>query len=155
MPDALGRVFITRNRGATWQSFKGNGTGFDLPNVPVNVIRYDPGDLTNNTLYAGTDLGIYRTTDGGQTWPGSAGSVRPGGALVLETHARPACVRCPDGTEKGVKALTVMLVIGVVGLLFEVRGSALARIRLRLLSVFVVACAVTAVVGLGETAGSR
>jgi hypothetical protein len=47
---------------------KGNGTGFDLPNVPTSVVRYDPGDLTNNTLYAGTDLGIYRTTDGGQTW---------------------------------------------------------------------------------------
>ncbi|MFL5358663.1 hypothetical protein [Archangium sp.] len=68
VPDALGHVFITRDGGLTWSVLKGNGTGFDLPNVPVSVIRFDPGDLTNNTLYAGTDIGMYRTTDGGQTW---------------------------------------------------------------------------------------
>ncbi|HLL53507.1 MAG TPA: hypothetical protein VK447_08180, partial [Myxococcaceae bacterium] len=64
----LGHVFLTQDRGTTWVPLKGNGTGFDLPNVPTSVVRYDPGDLTNNTIYAGTDLGIYRTTDGGQTW---------------------------------------------------------------------------------------
>jgi len=36
--------------------------------VPVDVVRYDPRDLTNNTIYVGTDIGVYRTTDGGQTW---------------------------------------------------------------------------------------
>ena len=65
---ALGHLFITQNRGTTWAPLHGNGTGFDLPNVPISVIRYDPADLTNNTLYAGTDMGVYRTTDGGQTW---------------------------------------------------------------------------------------
>jgi photosystem II stability/assembly factor-like uncharacterized protein len=66
--DALGRLFLTRDGGQTWQSLKGNGTGFDLPNVPINVVRYDPGDATNNTIYVGTNLGIYRTRDGGATW---------------------------------------------------------------------------------------
>jgi hypothetical protein len=64
----LGHIFITQDGGATWTPLHGNGTGFDLPNVPMQVVRYDPGDLTNQTIYAGTDLGMYRTTDGGQTW---------------------------------------------------------------------------------------
>ena len=66
--DALGHLFITRDRGATWTPMHGNGTGFDLPNVGIDVVRYDPSDLTGNTLYVGTELGVYRSTDGGQTW---------------------------------------------------------------------------------------
>jgi hypothetical protein len=65
---SVGRIFITQDRGTTWAPLHGNGTGFDLPNVPINAVRYDPGDATNSTLYAGTDLGVYRSTDGGQTW---------------------------------------------------------------------------------------
>jgi hypothetical protein len=68
VPDAMGHVFLTRDGGVTWKALKGNGTGFDLPNLPVNSVKFDPGDTTNKTLYAGTDLGLYRTTDGGETW---------------------------------------------------------------------------------------
>ncbi|HEY8211556.1 MAG TPA: hypothetical protein VIG99_28935 [Myxococcaceae bacterium] len=68
VPASLGHLFRTTDRGATWTPFHGNGAGFDLPNVGVGVIRYDPADLTNNTIYAGTELGVYRTTDGGNTW---------------------------------------------------------------------------------------
>jgi hypothetical protein len=68
VPAALGHLFRTGDGGATWQPLKGNGTGQDLPNVPIHVVRYDPGDSTNATLYVGTDLGVYRTSDGGATW---------------------------------------------------------------------------------------
>ncbi|MBF5041989.1 hypothetical protein FGE12_06255 [Aggregicoccus sp. 17bor-14] len=66
--DALGHLFITTNRGASWAPLHGNGTGFDLPNVGIGSVRYDPGDTANNTLYVGTELGVYRSIDGGQTW---------------------------------------------------------------------------------------
>jgi hypothetical protein len=65
---AAGHVFVTHDGGTTWAPLHGNGTGFDLPNVRVYVVRFDPSDPTDQTLYAGTDLGLYRSTDLGQTW---------------------------------------------------------------------------------------
>jgi hypothetical protein len=65
---ATGHVFKTIDGGATWTPLHGNGTGFDLPNVRVYVIRFDPSDPTDQTLWAGTDLGLYRSTDQGATW---------------------------------------------------------------------------------------
>jgi hypothetical protein len=65
---AAGHVFMTVDGGATWTPLHGNGTGFDLPNVRVYVIRFDPSDPTDQTMWAGTDLGLYRSTDQGKTW---------------------------------------------------------------------------------------
>src|SRR5262249_32913348 len=62
VPDSIGHLFITRDRGTTFTPLSGSG----LPNVPVEVVRYDPGDA--QTLYAGTEIGVYRTADGGATW---------------------------------------------------------------------------------------
>ena len=65
---ATGHVFLTRDGGTTWIPLHGDGTGFDLPNVRVYIIRFDPSDPTDQTLWAGTDLGLYRSTDLGKTW---------------------------------------------------------------------------------------
>jgi adhesin/invasin len=67
VPPSIGRLFLTRDGGTTWQPFHGNGTS-DLPNVPIFAVRFDPSDSTGRTIYAANEIGVYRTTDGGQTW---------------------------------------------------------------------------------------
>lgn len=49
----------------TWTAIQGTGTNV-LPQVPVNTLIVDPTNA--NILYAGTDIGVYSSTDGGANW---------------------------------------------------------------------------------------
>ncbi len=55
-------------------SLNGNGAN-TLPDVPVNGFAVDP--YNGNNLYAGTDIGVFNSTDGGANWaPFGAGLPR-------------------------------------------------------------------------------
>jgi hypothetical protein len=56
-------VWRTSNLGpsATWTA-----AGSGIPDVPVNAFVIDPNDSTH--LFAGTDVGVYESTDSGTTW---------------------------------------------------------------------------------------
>lgn len=54
-------IFRSDDMGKTWNSISGN-----LPASPVNVIR--EGLTNKNTLYCGTDLGVYISHDAGKKW---------------------------------------------------------------------------------------
>jgi len=58
-------VVRSNQRGAsgTWNAAQ-NG----LPDVAVEILKTDPTDPSRKTIFAGTDLGGYRTTDGGAYW---------------------------------------------------------------------------------------
>ncbi|MDQ3805804.1 MAG: DUF4214 domain-containing protein, partial [Acidobacteriota bacterium] len=56
-----GHVFKTTNAGAAWADVSGN-----LPNVPAGAFLIDPRN--NSTVYAGTDIGVFRSTAGGGVW---------------------------------------------------------------------------------------
>lgn len=58
-------VWATADGGATWTGIDGTGAGA-LPDLPVNSIVVDPANPTN--LYIGTDMGIFVSTDAGQSW---------------------------------------------------------------------------------------
>jgi photosystem II stability/assembly factor-like uncharacterized protein len=58
---ATGHVFISTNGGNTWTDISGN-----LPDISVNGVAFDP--TAPNTIYVGTDAGVYRTTNLGANW---------------------------------------------------------------------------------------
>ena len=49
----------------TWTATDGNG-GNVIPDVSVNAFVIDPAN--SNDLYAGTDRGVFKSTNGGNTW---------------------------------------------------------------------------------------
>jgi len=53
---------------SAWTPMSGFGGASPLPSVPVNVVKLDPGDPSSKTIYAGTELGLYRSIDTGATW---------------------------------------------------------------------------------------
>lgn len=68
VPDDTGHLFKTDDRGQTWTAISGAGGPSPLPNVPAFVVKFDPADPTSQTMYVGTLIGVYVTTDGGATW---------------------------------------------------------------------------------------
>ncbi|HTQ11057.1 MAG TPA: dockerin type I domain-containing protein, partial [Fimbriimonadaceae bacterium] len=61
-------VWKTTDGGATWNSISGN-----LPQAPVHAIARKPSDP--NTLYVGTEVGLFSTSNGGATWTSSSDMV--------------------------------------------------------------------------------
>ena len=58
-------VWRTANAGLTWTDISGTGlTG--LPSLPVRTLAINPSN--SQWLYAGTELGIFTSIDGGRSW---------------------------------------------------------------------------------------
>ncbi len=105
------QVYKTLNALAATPSWSAASSG--LPNSPVNAVLVDPGAST--VIYAGTDVGVYRSLDSGANWSpftnghpavpvydlqGNATT----GVLISFTHGRsafqltlPAARPVPDG----------------------------------------------------------
>jgi hypothetical protein len=90
-------IWKTTNLNAATPTWTAASTG--IPDVPVNALVVDPSN--SNDLYAGTDIGVYNSTDGGVTWaPYGTGlprvavfdlkitSVAAGHKVRIATHGR-------------------------------------------------------------------
>ena len=113
VPDTVGHLFLTTDGGSTWTSLRGDGSGGVLPNVGVEVVRFDPGDTTDQTIYAGTDVGLYRSADQGKTWSRYGVGLpmvrvsdlfigKASGILRVSTYGRGLWEIYPNATLKGV-----------------------------------------------------
>ena len=65
--DTQGHVFRCSAAGASCADISGAGSGA-LPNTPVNALVADPIDALSQTLYIGTDVGVFASVDGGLSW---------------------------------------------------------------------------------------
>ncbi len=93
-PGNSGHVFATSDGGNHWIDITGN-----LPDSPVNTVVLNPGDA--KTIYVGTDVGPFYTTNGGKKWYGLGGGFprvsvwqldydATNGVLAAGTHGRGA-----------------------------------------------------------------
>jgi photosystem II stability/assembly factor-like uncharacterized protein len=73
-------VFKTTNAGASWIDISGN-----LPNIPTNTLLIDPRNP--NVIYVGTDIGVFRSTTGGNLWETFNQGMPP--VIVSELDALP------------------------------------------------------------------
>jgi hypothetical protein len=65
-PDDKGHLWRTVDGGQTWTSIVGTTPARRLPNIAIWVVKYDP--VTPTTIYVGTDVGVYISTDDGANW---------------------------------------------------------------------------------------
>jgi photosystem II stability/assembly factor-like uncharacterized protein len=87
-----GHVFRSLDSGAHWTDISPS-----LPNIPVNSLLIDP--VNNTTLYSGTDVGVFRSVNGGPWHTFNRGmppvivtgfSAQSNGALQAATYGRGA-----------------------------------------------------------------
>jgi photosystem II stability/assembly factor-like uncharacterized protein len=86
-----GHVFKTTDGGDNWTDISPT-----LKNIPVNALLIAPADP--NTLYVGTDVGVFRSLDGGTNWFAfnnglppvivTGFSTQPGGLIQISTYGR-------------------------------------------------------------------
>ncbi len=74
-----GHVFKTTNYGASWKDISGN-----LPDIPTNALVLDP--ITSNSLYVGTDIGVFRSINDGQAWELLNRGMPPVIVMALAAH---------------------------------------------------------------------
>ncbi|HSL46711.1 MAG TPA: hypothetical protein VK897_24965, partial [Anaerolineales bacterium] len=65
-PLGISHLFRSRDGGANWVDASGQIFPTNLPDIPTSAVAIS--DIDPELAYAGTDVGVFRTTDGGETW---------------------------------------------------------------------------------------
>ncbi|UVF22236.1 hypothetical protein HPT29_026500 (plasmid) [Microvirga terrae] len=65
-PLGISHLFRSIDAGTTWLDASGQIAPTILPDVPTSAVAVS--DFDSEVAYAGNDVGVFRTVDGGQTW---------------------------------------------------------------------------------------
>jgi photosystem II stability/assembly factor-like uncharacterized protein len=65
-PLGISHCFRSTDAGANWVDASGAFAPMNLPDVPTSAIAIS--DFDSEVAYVGTDVGVFRTVDGGTTW---------------------------------------------------------------------------------------
>ena len=71
---SVGHVYLTNDSGAHWFRADGNPQNVNpppstaIPDIPVLRLLVDANDRSGQTVLAGTDVGVFRSSNLGQTW---------------------------------------------------------------------------------------
>jgi photosystem II stability/assembly factor-like uncharacterized protein len=79
--DSRPYLFVSENLGRDWEALRGN-----LPAEPLNVLAEDPDQ--ENTLYLGSDRGLYASLDAGASWLSLQGNLPTVPVFDLFIHRR-------------------------------------------------------------------
>jgi len=85
---ATNRIFFSDNDGADWRDISSG-----LPNTGVSCFAIDPYDAMRQTLYAGTDIGLFRTTDRGAKWAPFDNGLPPSSVAGIHIHQGASLLR--------------------------------------------------------------
>jgi hypothetical protein len=75
-------IWKTTNLTSASPVWTASGTG--IPDVPASAFVVDPAN--SNTLYAGTDIGVFRSTDGGANWQPFSDNLPRVAVFGMELH---------------------------------------------------------------------
>jgi photosystem II stability/assembly factor-like uncharacterized protein len=65
-PLGISHLFRSRDGGANWEDASGQFSPTNLPDIPTSAVAIS--DFDSEVAYVGTDVGVFRTTDGGESW---------------------------------------------------------------------------------------
>jgi hypothetical protein len=65
-PLGISHLFRSTDGGTNWMDTSGQFSPTNLPDVPTSAVAIS--DFDSEVAYAGTDVGVFRTVDGGETW---------------------------------------------------------------------------------------
>jgi photosystem II stability/assembly factor-like uncharacterized protein len=147
-PSQPGKVYKITKGASGWSNVGVDDLTGDLPDVPVSAFAVDPDN--ENTMWVGTDVGVFMTTNGGTTWQSIRGTMpvvaimdmkydNAHDTLWVVTHGRGAwrftLASVPTSVTLDVLTLArtpqAMWLIGLVAILFVGTVAILVRRRIR------------------------
>ena len=89
-PLGISHLFRSRDGGANWVDASGQFSPTNLPDIPTSAIAI--ADFDPEVAYVGTDVGVFWTTDGGESWTAFQDGLPRSPVVELKFNRRHNCL---------------------------------------------------------------